>query len=560
MNEKQSPYIRTLPLLIAMALTVGIYSYTIFSNFCIDLDTMNWAVDLNPLKNEMTFLNSIAIKGWFTKFHLFMFAFVYLITKLYSFFAEWDYLMGFKICTLICAVLTMPLLFFICKNTMRNLLVMLVISIVPLYTLGYSWLITTCDDNPLANFFNLVFVTVLLIATGAIRGELRERHCLRWAFLTGIAVGFSMASHLKNIVALPIILALIAVKPPRPTKRFSVGAAGFLGLILSFGLMYLLYWVQSTGEPTSSKLDFWVFHRVSGRFFLTPPHPALRDHLVFVLAGIRSSLYAFQELVIHTDIYDSDILGPLVIAAFFILYLVSACAMRANRAVKILLALFVCDAGHSFLYDSWVVERWDSFTLPVFLTIGIFWDSMLRGEEGRVRPAGVRLSAFLLIFFSVLVGSNIRSTRLLIGITNNSIPYRPSTRPWPYYNKIFFYFDHRGIYDLAKRADGYFTEGTYFLSPLLMQHQSHVFGLLDQYLKLYSKQYPSHLITDPALIGSLVGQGKMKRLLYIDSAEFGFYTGKTRSVLTFDPSITKTVYRNSQLVLNEVGFRAPALH
>jgi len=550
---------RTLIFSAALALTAVFYSYTISSNFCMDQDTLNYVTSLEPLKGEMTFLNSIAIKGWFAKFHLFMFSLVYLITKACSSWSGWDYLLGFKICTLICAVLTVPLIYFICKNTMSRFSIMMVTSFIPLYTLGYSWLITTCDDNPLANFFNLLFLTCLLIATGAVAQTKREKHCYRWAFLTGLAAGLSMASHLKNIVALPVILALVVVKPPPSRSRLRIAAAGLLGLILTFGLMYWLYWIQSTGEPVSSKLDFWVFHRVPGRFYLTPPRCPLKDQITLAFVGIRSSLYTFQELIINTNLFDKDILGHLIVALFFVIYFASVFKTRKSRAVKILFALFLCDAGHSLLYDSWVVERWDSFTLPVFITIGIYWDAVMRGEGGvRTSFQRARFSALLLLFFGTLVWSNIRNTCLLIGITSNRIPYLPSAIRWPYADKFYFYFDHRGLYQLARNMDGFLDEGTWLLSPNFMQGpHSHVYGILDQYLTLYSKNYRNRLIENPNIIGELVNQGRLKRILYLDTVRVPFYIGTAKARIIFDPATTKTVYENSQIVLKEVRFQPP---
>lgn len=559
MEKRQSGIACILALTGAMALTAAVYSYTIFSNFCMDGDTLNWTASLVPLQSRMTFLSCIGLKEWFAKFHLLMFSFVYGIAKLYSLRGGWDLLMGFKICTLLCAVLTVPLLFTICRNTMKSLPLALLTSLIPLYTLGYSWLITTCDDNVLANFFNLIFVTCVLVATGAIRGEARERHCLLWPLLTGIAAGLSIATHMKNIVALPIILALVVVKPPRPRMRLKIAAAGLLGLILSFGLLYWAYWTQSAAEPASSKLDFWVFHRVPGRFFLTPPHPPLRDHLVFVLVGIRASLYAFQELFVHTNIYDGDVLGYAVIALFFILYFVSVGGAWRSRAVKILFALFLCDAGHSFLYDSWVVERWDSFTLPVFITIGIFWDRSLTGQRERGGARGALFSVLLCLFFGTLVASNIRSTRLLIGITGNRMPYRPPATPWPYGNKLYFYFDHRGLYSMARQLDRYFDEDTYFLSLRFMPaSSSYAYAVLDQYLTCYSKNYRRRLIENPNLIGSLVSQGKLKKLIYLDTVRIPWFTGTARQLIMFDPAITRTLLENSQVVLKEARFTQPA--
>jgi hypothetical protein len=557
MDTRNERTLHTALLIAAMGITAAIYSHTIFSNLCIDGDTLNWATSLAPLKNRMTLLNCIAITGWFTKFHLMMFSLVYGITTVYSLWGQWDYLVGFKICTLICAVLTVPLIFFICKNTMRHFPVMLVISLIPLYTLGYSWMITTCDDNVLANFFNLIFVVCLLIATGAIKGELRERHCLRWAFITGIAAGLSMASHLKNIVALPLILALCVVKPPATRRRVIIGAAGLLGLILSFGLLYGLYWIQSAGEPVSSKIDFWVFHRVPGRFYFTTPRPPLLDQLTLAFVGIRSSLCAFQELFIHTNVYDVDILGSVVVALFFLIYFASACRMRQRHAVRILFFLFLLDAGHSLFYDSWVVERWDSFTLPVYLTIGIYWDSVLSGGNGgRTLFQRVRFSLLLLLFFGTIVWSNVRSTNLLLNITNNSMPCRPSAKAWRFPRVFYFYFDHRGAYDLARRLDGFLGEGTYFLSLKYMQApSSHVYVVLDQYLTLYSKRYRSRLIEDPNAITTMVEHGELRKLLYLDTVKIPIYTDTARCFFIFDPAMTTTIYSNSQLVLKEAVFR-----
>lgn len=545
--------------LTALALTAGLYSYTIFSNFCMDQDTLNYVTSLEPLKGNLTFLNCIGIKGWFAKFHLFMFSLVYLITKAYSFWGGWDYLIGFKICTLICAILTIPLLFFVCKNTMRRFSIMMVTSFIPLYVLGYSWLITTCDDNVIANFFNLLFVTCLLVATGAIAQTKREKHCYRWAFLTGLAAGLSMASHLKNIVALPLILALVVVKPPPSRSRLRIAAAGLLGLVLTFGLMYWIYWIQSTGEPVFSKLDFWVFHRVPGRFYLTPPRCPLTQQIHLAFVGIRSSLYGFQEIFINTDCYDRDILGYLIVALFFCIYFASAFRTRERRAVKILFALFLLDAGHSFLYDTWVVERWDSFTLPVFITIGIYWDTVMQGRRGVRTPfQRMRFSALLLLFFGTLVWSNIRNTWLLIGITSNRIPYTPSSRPWPYANKFYFYFDHRGLYDLAKKMDSFLEGDAWFLSPNFMQGpHAHVYGILDQYLTLYSKRYRNRLLENPNIIGELVNQGRLKRILYLDTVKVPFYIGTAKTFIIFDPATTRTVYENSQLVVKEARFQPP---
>jgi len=559
MQDQSSRTLHTVIFLTALALTAALYSYTIFSNFCMDQDTLNYVTSLEPLKGKLTFLNCIGIKGWFAKFHLFMFSLVYLITKAYSFWGGLDYLIGFKICTLICALLTILLLFFICKTTMSRFSIMMVTSFMPIYVLGYSWLITTCDDNPLANFFNLLFLTCLLIATGAIAQAKCEKHCYRWAFLTGLAAGLSMASHLKNIVALPVILALVVVKPPSVRSRLRIAAAGILGLVLTFGLMYCLYWIQSTGEPVSSKLDFWVFHRVPGRFYLTPPRCPLKDQLTLAFVGIRSSLYTFQELIINTNLFDRDILGHLIVALFFAIYFASVFKMWKSRAVKILFALFLCDAGHSFLYDSWVVERWDSFTLPVFITIGIYWDSVMQGQRGARTPLQrMRFSALMLLFFGTLVWSNIRNTWLLIGITSNRIPYLPSAVPWPYANKFYFYFDQRGFYDLAKRMDGFFDEGAWFLSPNFMQGpRAHVYGILDQYLTLYSKNYRNRLIENPNIIGELVNQGRLKRILYLDTVKVPFYIGTAKTRIIFDPAMTKTVYENSQIVLKEARFQPP---
>ncbi|MCX6356708.1 MAG: hypothetical protein NT045_02345 [Candidatus Aureabacteria bacterium] len=536
-----------------MAITAAIYAYTIFSNFCMDQDTLNYVASLQPLKDKMTFLNCIAISGWFAKFHLLMFSLVYLVTRICSFWGPWDYLMGFKISTLISALATIPLLFFICRHTMRHFWIMLIISLMPLYVLGYSWLITTCDDNVIANFFNLLFVISVLVATGAVKEVAREKHPIGWAFLAGIAGGLSVAAHMKNIVALPLILSLAFVRPPSRSTRLRVTLAGLAGLLFCFGSLYGIYWIQSVAEPVSSKLDFWVFHRVPGRFYLTPPRCSLTQQIHLAFIGIRSSLYGFQEIFINTDCYDRDILGYLIVALFFCIYFAAAFRTRERRAVKILFALFLLDAGHSFLYDTWVVERWDSFTLPVFITIGIYWDTVV---QGGIRP--LRFSALMLVFLGSLVWSNIHSTCLLIGITNNSIPFLPSAKKWPYETIWYFYFDHRGLYDLAKTADSLFGEGTYFLMPrpghTMGGPNSHVYGIFNRYLNLYSRAYSQRGIENTRFISPLVNEGKLKKLLYFDMVKIPWYVGTARSCILFDPTTTKTVYENSQMVIREASF------
>ncbi len=559
MKIRYSRIVHAVFFFVALAGTAVFYSYTIFNNFCMDGDTLNWAVSLSPLQDKMTFLNSFAIKGWFSKFHLFMYPSSYLITKAYSFWGGWDYLMGFKIYTLVCAILTIPLIFTICKSTMRYFFIMLIVSVMPLYVLGYSWMITTCDDNVLANFFNLLFLLALLIATGAIREKAREKHCLLWAFITGIAAGFSMASHLKNIVSLPLILALVFVRPPDKKSRSRIGVFALLGFLLTFGVMYCLYWMQSAGEPVSSKLDFWVFHRVSGRFYPTPGsgQPSLGDHLVFVLVGMRSSLYAFQELFVHTNFYDKDLLGHFVIAIFLGIYFVSAYKTWSRRAVKILFALFLLHVGHSFLYDSWVAERWDYFTVPVFITVGIYWDSIMIGAHGR--GAVFKKACFslaLLIFFGFLVLANLRSCYFLLNVTNNSMAYSPSAKKWPYPKKFFFGFNHKGLYELGKALDQHFDEGTYFLSLRYVQEPSSpVFPIMDNYLKIYSRNYRNRSINDILSIGDLVRHGKLKRLLFLDTVNIPPYADNVKTLVVFAPGTTKTVFQNNQVVLKEMVFQ-----
>lgn len=557
MKSSQSPFLHVIVFSAVLAAAAAFYSYTIFSNFCMDGDTLNWAASLQPLKDEITAGNIFAVKGWFSKFHLLMFPLIHLINKAYSLLFCWDYLMGFKIFTLVTAVLTIPAIFYICKNTMRHFYIMLFISVIPLFTLGYSWMITTCDDNVLANFFNLLFLISLLIATGAIKESVREKRCLLWAFITGVAICISMASHLKNIVSLPLILALVVVKPPRGQTRTRIAAAGLCGLLLATAILYGLYWVQSTAEPVSSKLDFWVFHRVPGRFYPTPGRPFLSDHVVFLTVGIRSSLYAFQELFINTDLYDGDMLGFPVIAFFFALYIVSAFKTRKRRVVKILFALFALHVGHSLLYDSWVVERWDYFTVPVFITVGIYWDSLLDREgRGAATLKKVFFSLMILLFCGILVWSNFRSEYLLIKTTNNSMPYNPSAIKWPYYKKAYFYFDHRGLYELAKDLDEHFYEGTYFLSLRYNERpRSHVYSVLDKYMTIYSRNYQPRLITDILTVEDLARRGKLKRLLYLDSVKVPFYTGNGRTLVRFPAETTETVFRNNQVVLKEAVFR-----
>lgn len=551
-----------LALLAATALVAGVYAWSIFSNFCIDQDTLNWASSLEPLRDRMTFMSCIAIKGWFTKFHLLMFSMLYLITKVCALWGSWDFLLGFKIFTLICTVATVPLLFSICRDTMRSLPVMLVTSLIPFFTLGYSWLITTADDNPLANFFTLLFVYAVLVAAGAVRESRRDRRPLLWAFLAGGAAGLSMAAHLKNIVALPLLAAPALVRPPARAGRTKIAVSTLLGFLAVFGSLYALYWAQSAAEPVSSKVDFWVFHRVPGRFFLTPPHPPLSDHLLFVWAGIRSSLYAFQELYIKTSLYDRDLLGPVLIALFFCLYAVSVARCRRNRAARILFAWFLLDAGHSFLYDSWVVERWDSFTLPVYLTLGMCWDSLLaaRGPRALTRFQKARLSVLLLLFFGTIVWANVRSTYLLLGVTGNRIPCRVGEKTWwAQKMKFYFYFDHRGLYRLARTADVHADERTWFLSPRLMRPpDSTPQFILEQYLTIYSRCYRERRIGDPNAIAALVASGKLTRLLYVDRIRVPCYVPDGRAAILFDPSMTKTVYEASQAVLMQASFSGGA--
>jgi hypothetical protein len=206
-----------------------------------------------------------------------------------------------------------------------------------------------------------------------------------------------------------------------------------------------------------------------------------------------------------------------------------------------------------------VVERWDSFTIPVFITIGIYWDAVLCRREGHLRRwGGAPLSAVLGCYFAMLIGCNIWSTHQLLGITNNSIPYRPSAHRWPYETLFYFYFDHRGFYDLSKKLDAYFDDRTFFLSSRYMQGpQSHVYGILDQYLTLYSRNYRERLIEDSRLIGPLVAQGKLGKLLYLDTVRIPWYVDTAKSLFLFDPAATATVYRNSQLVLNRATFSQP---
>ncbi|MDD5557302.1 MAG: hypothetical protein PHN82_08640 [bacterium] len=547
---------RTIAFAAALAAVAAIYSFTIFSNLCIDGDTLDWAAELARGGEGMTLKGSFAVMGWFTKFHLLMFVLLRAVTGLLAPWRGWDYLLGFKLITLACALLTPPLLLWICRRSMRSFPVMLVTSFIPLFTLGYSWLITTCDDNVLANLCTLAFLACVLVASGALMERERERRCGIWAFAAGVAAGISMASHMKNIVSLPLLLAPALFPPPRGRTREGIAAASLLGLLLSFGLPYLAYWTLTAGEPASSKLDFWVFHRVSGRFFFTPGprRPLLADHLVFVLAGIRSSLYAFQELVVHTDLHDGDPAGPVLIALFFAVFLASAWRVRRRRIAKILFALFLLDAGHSFFYDSWVVERWDSFTLPVFLTIGLFWDEALSGAAGRF--ARRRLSALLLIFYGALVWANVSSTRLLIGVTNGSIPARIEEKTWwAGHLKFYFYFDHRGIRDLSRRFDSFFDDRTWCLSPAAVRGISpHVAAVIDRYLTLDSRRYPGRRIDDPSAVQAMVERGELRRLLYLDTVRAPLYGGTGRSAVRFDPSMRATVYENSQVVLGEAVF------
>lgn len=537
-----------------MALVAGIYGWTLSANLCVDGDTLNWAVSLAPMEGRMTLLSGLAVKGWFTKFHLLMFSLVYAFAKAYEPWGGWDFLAGFKICTFVCAVLTVPALFLICRGTMRRFPVMLATSIAPLFTLGYSWLITTADDNPLANLFTLVFVWVVLAASGAVHPGRRERHPLAWAFAAGAAAALSLAAHMKNVVALPLLLAPAVVRPPPRAGRARIAGAALLGFVAVFGSLYLLYWVQSDAEPAASKLDFWVFHRVPGRFALTPPRPPLRDHLVFVWAGIRSSLYGFQELYIHTNLYDRDRLGPALIVIFFAVYLYAAFREWRRRAVRILWAWFLLDAGHSFLYDSWVVERWDSCTLPVFLTIGIAWDGLLAEKRSWVRRFAV--SAPVLALYGALVWANVSSTRLLLGITANRIDCRiEEKRWWAEKLKYYFYFDHRALYRLARETDRRADDAAWFLSPRLMRPPDSTPQLvLRRYLALYARCYRERRIDDPNLIDPLVAGGALSRLLYVGRLSVPCYVADARPAVLFDPSTSRPLFTDPQAVLMEALF------
>jgi hypothetical protein len=170
----------------------------------------------------------------------------------------------------------------------------------------------------------------------------------------------------------------------------------------------------------------------------------------------------------------------------------------------------------------------------------------------------MRFSILILLFFGTLVWSNIRNTWLLIGITDNRIPYHPSDKQWPYPTICYFYFDHRGVYDLARKMDGLLADDARFLSPDLMQGpHPHVYHILDQYLTLYSKKYRDHLLKSPNELGALVSQGRVKRILYLDTVRVPFYIGTAHPLIIFDPATTKMVYENDQIVVKEAILHSP---
>ena len=525
------------------------YFRRIFSNVCIDLDTLNWVIELSGKGDRLTLLNSIACMGWYSKFHLSLFPIVYVFTRAYSPVGGWDVLMGFKILTFISTLGAFLLVFFLCKETISRPPLALLTSIVPFLTLGPCWMATTCDDNTISAFFEILFLVTIFICCRSLKS--REGKPTAWGFASGVTAALSLAIHLKNLVSLPVLIAPVFVKPSRRKSRFRTLAAASMGLLLTFGALYLLFLFMMQGQPSGARYDFYVFHRQPGRFFFTRYESSVGDWLYFILVGIRSTLYTFQELCINTNLFDRDLLGPALLFLFFFLYAVAVIKTANRLATRLLCAFFICHLIHSSLYDSWVSERWDAIVVPVIVTVGIFWDSVLSG--GRTRKARTATTMAVLLLFGGLVAANFVQSDRLMAITGGRRPYTKSAVSWPYPKKAFFFFNHSEYYRLAKEMDNYFDEKTGFIPLRYTQPSaSHAVACLDKYLRLYSKGYRTRQIEDLTSIESLVRSGRLNRILFIDELKVPFFHEEGRRGIVFTGGETRTVFEGKQVTLKEM--------
>ncbi|MCX6340023.1 MAG: hypothetical protein NTX71_08910 [Candidatus Aureabacteria bacterium] len=552
MNKDFSKYLHLFLFLLAVSGLAIFYYSRIFGNLCIDSDTLNYVMDLDGKKDTLTFFKTFGVTGWFSKFHLLFFPLVYLVTGAYSLWNGWDFLMGFKIISYLSALGTFGLLYYICRKLINNFWIGLVISLIPFLTFGPCWLITTCDDNVIATLCDLLFIMALLFFAGALGGDWARHHTYKAAWLIGVSVSLGLAIHMKSIVTSPLILTPLFLKDFSRKTRLKAMAHIILSIVLCMGSLYCIYWYQSSAEPIGSKTDFWVFHRVPGRFFFIQGSQPFSVQVDFVYQGIKSSLYAEVELFL-LNIMDHDILGHVVIGSFFLLYLIALFKTRTQRASRILFFFFLLHFLHSSVYDSWVYERWDSILIPMFLTIGMCSDELLLNHIRRCYPLLKRAYlAGAIAVFSVLVWANINNTRLLIDVTTGHLQAEKSSKKWRWPPFCFMLFSHKDIYNLAVNLDHYFDAKTYVLPLSLSQPRAP--DIIDKYFRLYSKNYRMRQLKSPQQIMGLASSGQMDKLLFIGAVHIPFVYVSDESFIRIDPRSVKVVYKNDQLVLKEADF------
>jgi hypothetical protein len=533
------------------------FSHRIFSNVCIDGDTFSYIRELVAARGRLSLLNSIALTGWFSKFHLIMFPLFYIFTGLCSLFDGWDPLLGIKALSLISVLGTYCLVFYLCDVAIKRPVIAAITSLMPFLTLGPSWMATTCDDNTVAAFFEILFIVALFRCCDALendRGAERFR-----GFVAGAASGLSLGIHLKSIVSLPLVAAPLFIRSARRRKRCRAFLWLILGFAATFGSLYVVYMITCESAYPGAKTDFLVFHRQPGRFFFTRYESSLTDWLYFIYIGIRATLYSFQELYVYTNLLENDLPGnllendlpgPALIVCFFAVYGIAVFILRNRLLTKILFAFFLCHIVHSALYDSWVSERWDAIVIPVVITIGMCLDTIW-GHPGRV-PVRL-LKGMIFALFAGLVITNYVQTKHLMNITTGDVPYEKPSKPWPYPKKAFFFFNHGEYYDFAGRLDEKFGPETYIV-PLSLTHpaSSHAVDYLRQYLNLYSCKYRSRRIKNLRDIAGLRKTGRLRKLLYIDEVKVPFYSEDKRKGVIFIGAESRTVFKGKQITLREM--------
>jgi hypothetical protein len=289
-----------------------------------------------------------------------------------------DYLLSFAILNAVLGSMTVAIFYIFCSRVVGNRFYSLICALGLAFSFAFWENCVMAEDRILGFLVSTLYLMILFAYVGELNTIKRFDGLKSWhkAFITGIAMGLTLAAHL--FFALLFFASLIIIWRYKTlsffkSKEFLLFLAGtFLVVAIVFSMVAYLLEVENIGEFIGL---FTQVHTPESEYFVfsNQENPSLVIPFREVAGGAFTTFLMF---ISNDSAYYITIicLGALI---FFIIavILISARNKKIVRSVYIIIAIWFVQG---FFFGGSDRNAWVYLLVPVWLSVGIGMDTIRR--------------------------------------------------------------------------------------------------------------------------------------------------------------------------------------